>query len=87
MDDICREEERPAIGTIKSNDFPKRPRSEMLKEYEIRIRFLALGCVVSVGCREVPFTSIAEGMSALNAYVADPDGEGQKWNELFRKGE
>jgi hypothetical protein len=89
MDDISQGEQPTATmnGADCRKVQEKRPRSEALKEYEVRIKFFTLGCVVSVGCREVPFTSIAEGMQALNAYVADPDGEAQKWNELFRKGE
>jgi len=61
----------------------KRPKIEYLKEYEIRVRFLSRGCVISVGCREIPFTSVEEGMLAFNAYVADPQGERTKWNKLF----
>ena len=90
MDDtICQGEQPTAAMNVDNcrKVQEKRPRSESLQQYEVRIKFLSLGCIMSVGCREVPFTSIAEGMAALNAYVADPDGEVQKWNELFRKGE
>ena len=65
----------------------KQPKVEYLKEYEIRIRFLSRGCVITVGCREVPFTSIEEAMLALNAYVTNPRDEIGKWNDLFNKNE
>ncbi len=58
-------------------------RTECLAQYPIGIRFLSLGCVISVGCKEIPFSTIGEGMKALNEYVADPI-EGRKiWEDRF----
>tara|TARA_R110000796_G_scaffold474_2_gene1551 strand:+ start:2668 stop:2973 length:306 start_codon:yes stop_codon:yes gene_type:complete len=50
----------------------KRSRSEYLREHEVRIKFLTLGCVIEVGCKAIPFTTVEEGMKALNEYVANP---------------
>ena len=61
----------------------KRGIQSTLKDYEVRIRFLAIGMVISVGCKDVAFTSVEEGMAALNAYVADPHTEIKKWIEKF----
>ena len=65
----------------------KPPRSVCLREYEIKIRFLAIGCVVSVGCKEIPFTTIKEGMTALNHYIQDPYSVGKLWEGRFQKEE
>jgi len=49
-----------------------RPRIEYLRDYEINIRFLSLGCVIKVGCREIAFSSAKEAMIALNEYIENP---------------
>jgi hypothetical protein len=65
----------------------KPSRQECLREYEVKIRFLALGCIVSVGCKEIPFTTIKEGMEALNEYVEKPYETRQIWEKIFQEGE
>ncbi|CAB4125805.1 hypothetical protein UFOVP54_237 [uncultured Caudovirales phage] len=62
-------------------------RQECLRDYEVRIRFLTLGCIVSVGCKEIPFTTIKEGMEALNQYVAKPYEVRQIWEKRFQEEE
>jgi len=61
----------------------KPKRQEILREYEIGIRFLSIGCVVRVGCKEIPFTNVDEAMKELNNYVKNPYEEGKRWNKLF----
>lgn len=58
-------------------------RQEMLKDYEINIRFLSVGCIVRVGCKEIPFTSVVEVMEELNKYVSNPYEETKRWNDIF----
>lgn len=65
----------------------KPTRSECLRSYEVKIRFLTIGCVISVGCKEVPFTTIKEGMEALNEYVARPYESQQAWEKRFQEEE
>ena len=60
-----------------------RPRMDYLRDYEINIRFLSLGCIVRVGCKEIAFTSIEEAMREVNAYVANPKLLSDKYNTLF----
>lgn len=62
-------------------------RQECLRDYEVKIRFLTLGCIVSVGCKEIPFTTIKEGMEALNQYVAKPYETRQVWEKRFQEEE
>lgn len=60
-------------------------RTECLRDYQINIRFLSIGCVIEVGCKSVPFSTIEEGMKALNAYVANPYETRKIWEERFAK--
>ena len=65
----------------------KPSRQECLREYEVRLRFLTLGCVIEVGCKSIPFTTIKEGMEALNQYVAKPYETRQIWEKKFQEEE
>ena len=65
----------------------KPSRQECLRDYEVKIRFLTLGCIVSVGCKEIPFTTIKEGMEALNQYIAKPYEVRQIWEKRFQEEE
>jgi hypothetical protein len=62
-----------------------RPRMDYLRNYEINIRFLSLGCIVKIGCKDVAFSSIEEAMQEVNAYVADPRSIEEKYNRLFNE--
>ena len=57
-------------------------RGELLSQYEIRIKFVSLGCLISVGCKSFAFSTVEEGMKALNAYVENPVEECEKWIKL-----
>lgn len=63
----------------------KPTRAEMLTAFPITIEFLTIGCIVSVGCKRIPFTSISEGMKAINEYVEQPYEMRQKWEKLFEE--
>ena len=58
-------------------------KQEALKRYEINIRFLDRGCVVTVGCKEIAFQHVPDAMAALNDYVKNPYGEQQRWRKLL----
>ena len=63
-----------------------RPRMDYLRDYEINIRFLSLGCIVRIGCKDVAFTSIEEAMQEVNEYIANPRLLEQKYNKLINQG-
>lgn len=65
----------------------KPSRIECLRDYSINIRFLSIGCVIEVGCKSVPFSTVKEGMQALNDYVANPYETRTIWQERFAKEE
>ena len=58
-------------------------KQQLLSEYEIRIRFAHKGCVVSVGCKELAFTSVEEAMASIRSYVDDPKNVGDYWRGQF----
>jgi len=62
-------------------------KQQILREYEINIRFLSRGCIVKVGCKEIPFTSVGDAMVELNKYVSNPHEESKKWNIVFDSAE
>ena len=72
LEDACAKEYRPS-------------RTECLRDYPINIRFLSIGCIIEVGCKSVPFSTIAEGMKALNDYVDNPYETRKIWEERFAK--
>jgi len=61
-----------------------RTRMEQLRDYSINIRFLSIGCIIEVGCKQIPFTTIKEGMEALNDYIVDPEKSSNFWSEKFK---
>ena len=56
---------------------------EYLREYEIRIKFISRGCLVSVGCKDIAFEDPKDAMAAINAYVANPREEQKKWRKIL----
>lgn len=77
--------EAPELQKVNAADTTKwRPSvNEALREFEIRIRFLHRGCIVSVGCKEIAFEDHTNAMAAINAYVANPWEEQQKWRKIL----
>ena len=61
----------------------KPKKQEVLREYELKIRFLSVGCIVSVGCKDIPFRSVKEAMEEVNKYVENPFEESKRWRDLF----
>ena len=65
----------------------KKSKLDLLREYEIRISFLSVGCIVNVGCKNIPFSTVKEGMDAINAYVSNPEVQRERWNKIREKKE
>tara|TARA_R110000868_G_scaffold391646_1_gene661894 strand:- start:241 stop:498 length:258 start_codon:yes stop_codon:yes gene_type:complete len=62
-------------------------RLECLRDYSINLRFLSVGCIIEVGCKQIPFTTVREGMKALNEYIANPWESRQVWEKVFSQEE
>lgn len=73
----------PMVNSCETEKY-KPTNQEALREYDIRIRFLHRGCIVSVGCKEIAFEDHIKAMEAVNAYVANPWEEQQKWRKILR---
>ena len=80
-------ERGPELGQKLMMKEYKPNKQEILREYELRIKFLSVGCVVSVGCKDIPFRSVKEAMVCVNDYVNNPYEESKKWRELFESEE
>jgi hypothetical protein len=62
----------------------QRPSNQyFLQEYKIEIEFMARGCVIKVGCKQIPFESVEEAVNELNEYVKNPYDIQQKWRQLL----
>jgi len=84
------EELEPALGRGVNVQAPidYRPsRNECLRDYSINIEFLSVGCVIRVGCKSVPFSTVKEAMIALNEYVANPIETRKVWDKIFSQEE
>ena len=81
------EESRPMVDREYSKEEYKPNKQQILRDYEINIRFLSVGCVVRVGCKEIPFTNVGDAMVELNKYVSNPYEEGKRWNKIFDSAE
>lgn len=60
-----------------------RMNKEALREWEISIKFLNRGCVVCVGCKQIPFESVDNAMKAINDYVANPWEQQKIWRNIL----
>lgn len=87
---VQREELPSLLGGLVSDKHIKEykpSRLECLRDYNINIEFLSIGCIIRIGCRSVPFSTIDEGMKALNEYVANPYEQRKIWEEKFKQEE
>jgi len=75
-----RQDEQPVLSP--TTDY--RPSNkEALREYEVKIRFLSRGCIVSVGCQEIAFESVETAMQELNEYVNNTHETQKKWRKIL----
>jgi hypothetical protein len=79
--------DRPMVDRECTKEEYKPNKQQILREYTIELRFLSVGCVVRVGCKEIPFTNVSEAMEELNKYVSNPYEEGKRWNKIFDSAE
>jgi hypothetical protein len=70
------------VGYDRKEEY-KPNKQQILREYEISLRFLSVGCVIRVGCKEIPFINVSDAMEELNKYVSNPYEEGKRWNNIF----
>ena len=77
------EVQEPQIEKVSEPKEWRPSNAEVLREFEIRIKFLNRGCVVSVGCKDIAFEKIEDAMSALQTYVAWPYEQQKAWRKIL----
>ena len=75
------------VLTPTPSGLDKPRKQEMLSNYDVTIKFLSVGCVVKVGCKEIAFTTVREAMTVVNDYVKNPHGESERWWKIFSEQE
>jgi hypothetical protein len=58
-------------------------RIEALQQYEIRIRFLSRGCIVSVGCKDIAFQDLSDAIHEINKYFTCPYETQKEWRNIL----
>lgn len=48
------------------------PNQWLLQEHKIEIEFMSRGCVISVGCKKIPFENVLTALNELREYITDP---------------
>lgn len=75
------------MGEVNSAKEYRPSNKDILRDYPVQIEFLSIGCLIRVGCKSIPFSTVKEGMKALNNYVANPYETKKLWEERFSKDE
>jgi hypothetical protein len=52
---------------------------EVLKNYEVGIRFLDKGCLVNVGCKSFAFNTNEEMLTELEEYIKNPSDKTKEY--------
>ena len=69
------------LKTIEKKDYIKQ---ELLSRYSIKIDFLSRGCVVNIGCKNIPFEKVEDAITEINRYVNNPEEVEKEYNEKFK---
>jgi hypothetical protein len=75
----------PAVCNSKKEWRPSR--IESLRNNNINIEFLSMGCIVRVGCMSIPFQYVNDAVEAIQEYVKNPYDEKQRWEKLIESKE
>ena len=59
-------------------------KQQLLSRYSIRIEFLSKGCVVNIGCKNIPFEKVEDAITEINRYVNNPEEVEKEYNEKFK---
>jgi hypothetical protein len=59
---------------------------QVLREYDIRIQFLDMGCIVNVGCKAIAFNNTYEAIEKIKDYILNPKEVSAIWRKEFNMG-
>ena len=68
-------------STARKGNYTKQ---QLLSRYSIRIDFLSRGCVVYIGCKNIPFEKVEDAITEINRYVNNPEEVEKEYNEKFK---
>jgi hypothetical protein len=57
--------------------------NDILRQYEITLKYLSKGMIITIGCKQIAFSDNKEGLDALNAYINNPNDESDKWHKIL----
>ena len=57
--------------------------NDILRQYEITLKYLSRGMIITIGCKQIAFSDNKEGLDALNAYINNPNEESDKWHKIL----
>ena len=76
-------EPRPQMREELSCEKHAPSKVDILREYDINIRFLNRGCIVSVGCKQIAFESHESAIKEFNDYVNNPYEKQKEWRKII----
>ena len=59
-------------------------KQQLLSRYSIKIDFLSRGCVVNIGCKNIPFEKVEDAITEINRYVNNPEEVEKEYYEKFK---
>jgi spore coat polysaccharide biosynthesis protein SpsF (cytidylyltransferase family) len=59
----------------------KPSKQDALQRYVINIEFMSRGCVIRVGCKNIPFSSTEEAIAELHKYFENPYDTQESWHK------
>ena len=60
-------------------------RVDILKKWDITIKVITIGCIISVGCKSFAFSTLEEGLKELQEYYKDPAKLVNKWERIEKQ--
>ena len=75
--EVCREQ--PEDPTPPSPLTIDQQKQLILREHTLLIDFKSIGCVVQVGCKQIPFTSNLEALEVIAEYIKNPNETKAMW--------
>ena len=59
-------------------------KQQLLSRYSIKIDFLSRGCIVNIGCKNIPFEKVEDAITEINRYVNNPEEVEKEYYEKFK---
>ena len=82
LKEVCQEQDiiqDPAVPPSLNSFTIDQQKQLILREHTLLIDFKSIGCVVQVGCKQIPFTSNLEALEAIAEYIKNPNETKAMW--------